>query len=83
MPREDAYVCLQNSYKSVDFEVVKNNAKRYLDKDQIALVNFGPVALFGEAKLTTSSGNQLEKVDIFYFICLMHKILTFHNKPAK
>ena len=83
MSREEAYICLQNSYISVSFEVVKNHATSYLDKDQIALVNFGPIALFGEAKLTTSSGNQLEKVEIFYFICLMHKILPFHNKPAK
>ena len=55
-PREDAYICLQNSYISLEFEVLKNDDTRYADGDQISLVNFRPVALFSEAKLTTSSG---------------------------
>ena len=53
-PREDVYVCLQNSYISVEFELFKNDDTRYVDSDQISLVNFGPVALFSEAKLVTS-----------------------------
>ena len=40
------------------------------------MVNFGPVALFSEAKLTTSSGKHLEKVDNLHPICLMYKRLT-------
>ena len=44
-PREDAYICLQNSYMSLEFEVLKNDETRYADGDQISLVNFGPVAL--------------------------------------
>ena len=55
LPSEDAYICLQNSYISVDFEVLKNDNTRYADGDEKGLVNFGPVALFSEAKLTTSS----------------------------
>ena len=55
-PREDAYICLQNSFSSLEFEVLKNDNTRYADGDEISLVNFGPVALFSEAKLTTSSG---------------------------
>ena len=47
LPREDAYVCLQNSYISIDFEVVKDaDNTRYADFDEIALFNFGSVALF-------------------------------------
>ena len=76
LPREDAYICLQHSYISVEFEVLKNNNTRYADNDQISLVNFGPVALFSEAKLTTSSGKHLEKVDNLHPICLMYKLLT-------
>ena len=53
-PREDAYICLQNSYILLEFEVLKNDDTRYADGDQISLVNFGPVALFSEVKLTTS-----------------------------
>ena len=62
-PREDAYICLQNSYILLEFEVFKNDDTRYADGDQISLVNFGPVVLFSEVKLTTSSGKHLEKVD--------------------
>ena len=40
------------------------------------MVSFGPVALFSEAKLTTSSGKHLEKVDNLHPISLMIKLLT-------
>ena len=43
-PREDTYICLQNSYISVEFEVFKNDT-RYLENDHIALFNFGPPKL--------------------------------------
>ena len=46
---------------SVEFEVPKQGDTRYADGDQISLINFWPVALFSEAKLTTSSGKHLEK----------------------
>ena len=61
LPREDAYICLQNSFISLEFEVLKNNNTRFADGDEIGLVNFGPISLFSEAKLTTSSGKHLEK----------------------
>ena len=35
-PREDAYICLQNSYISLEFEVLKNDNTRYVDNDQIS-----------------------------------------------
>ena len=75
-PREDGYICLQNSYISFEFEVLKNDDTRSADGDQICLVNFWPVALFSEAKLVTSSGKHLEKVDNVHPICLMSKLLT-------
>ena len=76
IPREDAYVCLQNSYLSVEFEVLKNDDTRYVNNNEIGLVNLGPVALFSEAKLNTSSGKHLEKVDNLHTISLMWKLLT-------
>ena len=75
-PREDAYISLQNSYISLEFEVLKNDNTRYADGDAIGLVNFGPVALFSEAKLETSSGKLLEKVENLHPIGLMYKLLT-------
>ena len=65
LPREDAYICLQNSLISLDFEVVKDDDPSYVDNDQKALFNFAPVALFSDAKLTTSSGKHLEKWIIY------------------
>ena len=41
LPREDAYICLQNSFISVEFEVLKNNNRRFADGDELSLVNFG------------------------------------------
>ena len=82
-PREDAYICLQNSFISLEFEVLKNDDTRYADGDQISLVNFGPVALFSEAKLTTSSGKHLEKVDNLHPICSMHKLLTSTHQTSQ
>ena len=55
-PIGDAYICLQNSFISLEYEVLKNDGTRYADGDQINLILFGPVALFSEAKLVTSSG---------------------------
>ena len=71
LPREDAYICLQNSYISLEFEVLKNNNTRYANGDEICLVKFGPIVLFSETKLTTSSGKHLEKVDILHPLSLM------------
>ena len=82
-PREDAYICLQNSYISLEFEVLKNDDTRYADGDQISLVNFGPVALFSEAKLTTSSGKHLEKVDNLHPISVMIKLLTSTQQTSQ
>ena len=76
LPREDAYICLQNSFISLEFEVLKNNNTRFADGDEISLVNFGPISLFSEAKLTTFSGKHLEKVDNLHLISLMYKCLT-------
>ena len=46
LPREDAYICLQNSYIGVEFEVLKKDNTRYADNNQICSVNIGPLALF-------------------------------------
>ena len=53
-------------------KVLRNDNTRYVDNDQTSLVNFGPVALFIEAKLVTSLGKHLEKVDNLHTVCLMN-----------
>ena len=82
-PREDAYICLQNSFISLGIEVLKNDDTRYADGDQISRINFGPVALFSEAKLVTSSGKHLEKVDNLHPICLMYKLLPSTQQTSQ
>ena len=82
-PREDAYICLQNSFISVEFEVLKNDDTRYVDNNELSLVNFGPVALFSEAKLTTSSGKHLEKFDNSHPISLMYKLFTSSQQNSQ
>ena len=83
LPREDAYICLQHLFISVEFEVLKNDDARFNDGDEISLVNFGPVALFSEAKLTTSSGKHLEEIDNWHTICLMYKVLTSSQQTSQ
>ena len=83
LPREDTYICSQNSYKHLDFDVVKNDDTRYTDSDEKALVNFGPVASFSEAKLTTSSDKHLGKVDKLHIISIMHKLLTSQRQTSE
>ena len=48
-----------------------------------SLVNFGPVALFSEAKLVTSSGKHLEKVDNLHPISMMYKLLTSTQQTSQ
>ena len=83
LPREDAYISLQLSYISLEIEVLKNKSKRNADGDEISLINFGPVPLFSEAKLVTSSGKHLEKVDILHPICLLYKLLTSQQQISQ
>ena len=82
LPREDAYISLQNSFISLEFEVLKNNNTRFADGDEKSLVNVGPISLFSEAKLTTSSGKHLEKIDNLHPISLMIKLLTSTSQTS-
>ena len=72
-----------HTFISVEFEVLKNDGTRFNDSDEISLVNFGSVALFSEAKLTTSSGKHLKKVDNLHPICLMYKLLTSSQQTSQ
>ena len=66
-----------NSYIELNFDVLHaatNN--RYVDGNDIRLVNLGPIALFSNYKLTTSSGKHLENIDHAHIVSLMYKHLT-------
>ena len=72
IPGEDSVISLLNSYLDLNFDVVHaatNN--RYADGNDIRLVNLGPVALFSNYKLTTSSRKHLEDVSHAHVVSLM------------
>ena len=77
IPREDSVISLLNSYNELNFDVLHaadNN--RYVDANDIRLVNLGPIALFSNYKLTTASGKHLEEISHAHIVSLMYKLLT-------
>ena len=82
-PRKRCIHLFKKLIHSLEFEVLKNDDIRFNDVDEINLVNFGTVALFSEANLTTSSGKHLEKFDNLHPICLMYKLLTSSQQTSQ
>ena len=77
LPREDSVISLLNSYLELNFDVLHAaNNNRYADANDIRLVNLGPIALFSNYKLTTSSNKHLEKISHAHIVSLMYKLLT-------
>ena len=77
IPREDSVISLLNSYLEINFDVIHAaNNNRYVDGKNIRLVNLGPISLFSNYKLTTSSGKHLENIDHAHINSLMYKLLT-------
>ena len=77
IPREDSVISLLNSYIEINFDVLKAaTSNRYADADDIRLINSGPIALFSNYKLTTSSGKHLENIDHAHIVSLMYKLLS-------
>ena len=66
-----------NSYLELGFDVLHTATNsRYADGNDIRLINLGPIALFSNYKLTTSSGKHLENIDHAHIVSLMYKLLT-------
>ena len=77
IPREHSVISLLNSYIELNFDVLHAaNKNRYVDANDIRLVNLGPIALFSNYKLTTSSGKHLEEISHAHIVSLMYKLLT-------
>ena len=77
IPREDSVISLLNSYVELNFDVLHaREDDRYVDANDIRLVNLGPIALFSNYKLTTSSGKHLEEIGHAHIVSLMYKLLT-------
>ena len=66
-----------NSYLELNFDVLHAvNNDRYVNDNDIRLVNLGPIGLFSNYKLTTSSGKHLEEVSHAHIVSLMYNLLT-------
>ena len=77
IPREDSVFSLINSYLDLNFEVIKKaDDSRYGNGDDIRLVNLGPINLFSNFKLTTSSGKHHEDISHTHLVSLLYKLIT-------
>ena len=64
------------SYLELNFDVLQATTNnRYVDANDIRLVNLGPIALFSNYKLTTLSGKHLEEINHAHIVSLMYKFL--------
>ena len=74
--REDFIISSLKSYLEIISDVLQaatNN--RYVDANDIRLVNSGPIALFTNYKLTTGSGKHLEEISHAHIVSLIYKLL--------
>ena len=66
-----------NSYVELNCDVLHNaSGNRYVDGDDLRLVNLSPIALFSNYNLSTNSGKHLENIDHAHMVYLMYKLLT-------
>ena len=75
-PREDSLTSLLKSYLDFNFDALNAaTINRYVDTDDIWLINLAAIALFSNFNLTTSSGKHLEKIDQAHIVSVMYKLL--------
>ena len=77
IPRKVSVTCLFFSYLDIYFDVLHAaTGNRYVDNNDIRSVNLGPVALFNNYKLTTSSGKHLEDINHAHIVSSMYTFIT-------
>ena len=65
------------SYIELNFDVLQAaSGDRYADGDNIGLVNLGPIDLFRNYKLATTSRKHLEDIDHAHIVSSMYKLIT-------
>ena len=66
-----------DSRLDLNFDVLHAaTGNRYVDANDIRLINFGPIALFRKHDLTSSSGKHIKSIDRAHIACLMYKLIT-------
>ena len=77
IPTEDSVISLLNSYVNLDFDVLHAaTGNRYVENIDKSLVNLGPIALFSNYRMTTTSGKHLEDISHAHIVSLMYKLIT-------
>ena len=77
IPREDSVISMLNSYVELNFDALQAaTGNRYADAKGIRLLNLGPIALFSNYKLSTSSGKHLDEISHAHIVSLMYKLLS-------
>ena len=77
IPREYSVLFVLNSYHELNFDVLHPAIwNKYANKFDKRLFNMGPIGLFSEYKLTTSSGKHLENIKRGHIACLLYKLIT-------
>ena len=72
IPRQDSVISLLNIYLDLNFDVLHAaTSNRYTDGNEIRIVSLGPIALFSNYKLTTSSGKHLEDISHAHNVSLI------------
>ena len=70
--REDCGISLLNSHLELNFDVLHaDTGNRYVNGDDIRLVNSGPIALSSNYKLTTISNKHLEDMKHAHIVSLL------------
>ena len=77
IPKEDSVISLLNSYHDLNFEVIERaDNSRYANGDKTRLVNLGPIALFSNFELTTSSGKHMADIGHAHIVSFMYELIT-------
>ena len=72
IPRKSSKISLKRSCLGTDFDLEnRDNDQVTADSSDKKLVNLGPIALFSEFKLSTSTGKETENIENAHIYCLM------------
>ena len=76
-PSKDSAFSFLNSSLDSNFDVLNAaTGNSYVDTNDISVVNLGPIALFSNYKLKTSSRERLEDFNHAHIVSLMYKLIT-------
>ena len=77
IPREDSVISLLYSYIELNSDVSHAaTGNRYVDGDNLRLVNLGPIVKFSNYRIIKNSGKHIEEVNKAHIVSLMNKLLT-------